>query len=238
MTIRRSLWWFLAITAVSWVLFFYGRSLWVPVYYRFVGRRTVQDAVALYASQAEPRVVQAIQTAGLTYPPREVALLAFKEERALELWARDVDKWVPVQTYPVKGASGVVGPKLRQGDRQVPEGIYELEGLNPNSSYHLSMKLNYPNAADRSRATADGRTQLGGDIFIHGSTGSVGCLAMGDEAIEELFLLVHRVGKENVTVIISPRDLRRLPPPELKQPTWLPLLYAELRTRLQDFQVY
>jgi murein L,D-transpeptidase YafK len=141
-----------------------------------------------------------------------------------------------VHSYPIKGASGVLGPKLEEGDCQVPEGIYELEGLNPNSSYHLSMKVNYPNSTDQSRATADGRTRLGGDIFIHGSSGSVGCLAMGDEAIEELFLLVDRVGKESVTVIISPRDLRRAPPPDLRQPKWVPDLYAELQVKLKEFR--
>jgi hypothetical protein len=59
---------------------------------------------------------------------------------------------------------------------------------------------------------------------------------MGDEAIEELFVLVDRVGKENVTVIISPRDLRRIPPPDLRQPKWVPELYADLQARLKEFR--
>jgi hypothetical protein len=234
--VRGALWVTLVLTVLCWGLFFYGRSLWVPVYYRLVGRRTVQEAVAFFAPIVEPRMMSAFQAANLAYPPKELALLAFKEERVLELWARDQGHWVYVHTYPVKGASGILGPKLREGDRQVPEGIYTLEGLNPNSSFHLSMKVNYPNSTDQSWAKADGRTRLGGDIFIHGSSGSVGCLAMGDDAIEELFVLVDRVGKENVTVIISPRDLRRVPPPDLRQPKWVPELYADLHVRLKEFR--
>ena len=69
--------------------------------------------------------------------------------------------------YPILAASGVLGPKLREGDKQVPEGIYGAEALNPNSKFHLSIRLNYPNTFDRRMAQSDGRTQLGGDIMIH-----------------------------------------------------------------------
>lgn len=233
--IRWGLWCALGFAVLSSVMFFYGRSLWVPVYYRLAGRRTVEEAIASYAPQAEPRVMKPFVEAALVYPPKSLMLLAFKEERLLEVWARNDARWVRIRSYPIKGASGGAGPKLRQGDGQVPEGVYAIEGLNPNSSFHLSMKLNYPNVSDLLRANTDGRASLGGDIFIHGSTGSIGCLAMGDEAIEELFVLVHRVGKENVTVMIAPRDLRRLPPPSLNEPKWLPDVYADLRMRLRDF---
>ena len=113
-----------------------------------------------------------------------------------------------IKSYPILGASGQLGPKLKEGDRQVPEGFYGVEYLNPNSSYHLSMKIAYPNADDRARAALEGRTGLGGDIMIHGNTGSSGCLAMGDPAAEDLFILAARVGVENVEVLISPVDFR------------------------------
>jgi murein L,D-transpeptidase YafK len=67
-------------------------------------------------------------------------------------------------------ASGGLGPKLGAGDRQGPERIYAIESLNPNSLFHLSMRLNYPNEFDQMRAKQDGRSDLGGDIMIHGST--------------------------------------------------------------------
>jgi murein L,D-transpeptidase YafK len=100
----------------------------------------------------------------------------------------------------------VLGPKLREGDRQVPEGVYRIASLNPNSRFHLSMEVNYPNDFDRAMAAKDGRVNLGGQIFIHGGTASIGCLAMGDAVIERLFVLVARVGRENVRVVIAPGE--------------------------------
>ena len=98
---------------------------------------------------------------------------------------------------------GPVAPqaqKLREGDRQVPEGLYRLIGRNPNSNYHLSMKLDYPNSYDPRHAKREGRSNPGSNIFIHGKSLSVGCLAMSGEAIEAFFVLVrgdHLRGSES-----------------------------------------
>ena len=132
----------------------------------------------------------------------------FKNERRVAVWARSGTSWRFIRNYPILAASGHAGPKLRQGDLQVPEGVYRIEHLNPNSSYHLSMKVSYPNAFDRRMAARDGRTRLGGDIFIHGKDVSIGCVALGDRAIEELFTLVAETGHAKVKVIIAPNDLR------------------------------
>lgn len=126
------------------------------------------------------RVKALFAAAQVPYPPRSVVLAAFKDERQLELYARGrKGEWRFVHRYPILGASGTLGPKLVEGDRQVPEGIYAVTFLNPNSKFHLSMRLDYPNRFDRAMAAADKRTVLGGDIMIHGSMGSTGCLAMG-----------------------------------------------------------
>ena len=151
-----------------------------------------------------------------------------KQEKRLELWARDSGEFRFIRDYYIQAASGVAGPKLRQGDRQVPEGIYRIVELNPNSHYHLSMKLNYPNGFDLLHARREGRSAPGSDILIHGKAVSIGCLAMGDEAIEELFVLTEHVGVENVKVVIAPHDPRAYP---LKAdsktlPKWTPELYA------------
>ena len=69
-------------------------------------------------------------------------------------------------------------------DGQIPEGIYGIGYLNPNSSYYFSLKVTYPNASDRARAKADGRTNLGGDIMIHGQAVTIGCVPVGDDAID------------------------------------------------------
>lgn len=216
--------------------FHFGRSLWVPMYYRLVGNRSVDGVIAKYGPGAEARLQDAFRAVDVDYPPASLAFLAFKEEKRLEVWASRQRQWVLVSTYVIKGISGKAGPKLREGDRQVPEGIYKLEGLNPNSSFHLSMKINYPNAFDLKHATLDGRTTPGGNIFIHGGALSVGCLAMGDDAIEELFVLTHRVGVSSVKVVIAPSDLRRGASPSLSGPGWLPKLYGHIRTELSEFK--
>jgi murein L,D-transpeptidase YafK len=116
-----------------------------------------------------------------------VFIRAFKEERELELYvqSKSTGKFELFRTYPVAAASGVLGPKLAEGDRQVPEGFYFVgqSAMNPNSTYHLAFNIGFPNAYDR----AHGRT--GSFIMIHGSNVSIGCLAMTDAKIEEIYTI-------------------------------------------------
>lgn len=116
-----------------------------------------------------------------------VFIRAFKEERELELYvqSKSTGKFELFRTYPIVAASGTLGPKLAEGDGQVPEGFYFVgqSAMNPNSTYHLSFNIGYPNAYDR----AHGRT--GSFIMIHGSNVSVGCLAMTDAKIEEIYTI-------------------------------------------------
>jgi murein L,D-transpeptidase YafK len=116
-----------------------------------------------------------------------VFIRAFKEERELELYveSKTTGKFELLRTYPIAAASGKPGPKLAEGDRQVPEGFYfsRASDMNPNSSFHLSFNINYPNAYDRAHE------RTGSFIMIHGSNVSVGCLAMTDEKIEEIYTL-------------------------------------------------
>ena len=129
------------------------------------------------------------RAAGIDYPAREVYLRVFKREAQLELWARSRPAPAAfrlVQTYPILCASGHLGPKRQEGDGQVPEGFYTVDRFNPRSLFHVSLGLDYPNAADRLLTTDPERP--GTDIFIHGNALAVGCLAMGDAAAEELYL--------------------------------------------------
>ena len=215
----------------------WGRAMWVPVYRSIMGDQTVADVLAEYGGPATNRLAARFEAAGLRYPPSEVALVGLKAERRLELWAPGDDGWRRVADYPVTAASGVAGPKLREGDRQVPEGLYRIVGLNPNSRYHLSMKLDYPNAFDRRQAARDGRADPGSDIFIHGKAVSVGCLAVGDETIEELFVLVATVGMDNVRVVVAPFDGRRMPllPAPENLPPWTAELYRQIADALQTY---
>ena len=224
----------------------YSPMLWLVLLVTFVpgstalqayNARSIQDVLALYGNAAEQRLMPFFQQASITYPPPRITLLGFKAEKRLELWAWQEQRWVFVRAYAVTAASGLPGPKLRQGDYQVPEGMYTIEAFNPNSHYHLSMKLNYPNPFDRQQAAREGRTQLGGDIFIHGKAVSAGCLAMGDTAIEELFVLAVRLGLEHVSVLIAPHDFRRQEtPPPVTLPAWATTLYAEMQRTLAQFR--
>ncbi|MBI4345653.1 MAG: L,D-transpeptidase family protein [Elusimicrobia bacterium] len=194
----------------------------------FAAPRTVGDVLRRFGPPADRRLSPYFEAARVEYPPRRLTLLALKEERRLEVWAETGGRPVLVRSYPIVRASGGPGPKLREGDGQVPEGRYRISLLNPNSSYHLSMKIDYPNAFDRRQGAREGRTRLGGDIFIHGRDVSIGCLAMGDAAIEELFVLASRVGVQNIDVLIVPHDLRQRPAPAAAGRAWVERLYADL----------
>jgi len=165
--------------------------------------------------------------------------VGLKQEKKLEVWACGPEnKFKLVRTYPIPAAGGKLGPKLKEGDYQVPEGLYRIESLNPNSRFHLSLKLNYPNDFDRQQATIEGRTNPGGDIMMHVSNVSIGCLAMGDEAAEDLFVLAAQVGIDNVLVILSPVDLRIAPMPKLSYPlpTWIETLYEQIKQELSKLK--
>ena len=173
--------------------------------------------------------------ARIAYPPERFVLLGFKLERELDLLASGSGRDLTfIRSYPIQGMSGTLGPKLREGDGQVPEGIYGIVYLNPNSVAHLSLALSYPNDYDRARAAEDDRDTLGGDIMIHGGSMSIGCLAMGDEAAEDLFVLAVDAGWERTVVILSPVDFRRnsLPSDYRAPVAWVDDLYFRLRTAL------
>ena len=222
----------------AWAFERYGRSMWVPAYQRIRGYETVESVIEKYGPSAEKRLIPDFFRANVDYPPERVVLLSMKKERVMELWARNKGDqlFTLIKRYPIKGASGRSGPKLLEGDRQVPEGFYSITHLNPNSSYHLSMKLNYPNPLDLAYAREEGRHQPGSNIFIHGKSDSIGCLAMGDPAIEELFTLVYRTGMDKVEVLIAPYDPRKKPLKVGKgMPEWLPGLYRALTRRFRAF---
>jgi hypothetical protein len=204
------------------------------------GDQEIADRVAQYGPAARARLAPFFAAAGIAYPPERFALLGFKLERELHLLASGSGHGLTyIRSYPILGMSGTLGPKLREGDGQVPEGVYTIVYLNPHSVAHLSLALSYPNDYDRARAAEDGRDTLGGDIMIHGGSMSTGCLAMGDEAAEDLFVLAAESGWEGTVVVLSPVDFRRdiLPVDHRAQPAWVDDLYAQLRTALAGLPV-
>ena len=121
-------------------------------------------------------------------PQAPIFVRIFKEESELEIWKlRDDGRFYHFKTYPICNWSGELGPKIKQGDRQAPEGFYTVsrEQMNPNSKYHLAFNLGYPNAYDqRARRTGE-------FLMIHGKCKSAGCYAMTDALIEEIYALAR-----------------------------------------------
>ena len=153
-------------------------------------------------------VQQLFADARVAYPPREVLLRSFKSEGRLELWAGNGSSALAlIKSYPVCASSGSLGPKRREGDLQVPEGFYDVDALNPWSSFHLALHVDYPNAADRIRS--QGVRRLGGAIMVHGNCVTIGCIPIEDDPIKEVYLIVHdaRARGARIPIHIFPRRL-------------------------------
>ncbi|MEP4076827.1 L,D-transpeptidase family protein [Haloferula sp.] len=215
------------------VLFYqFGGPIWRPIKARLAGEKTVAEVLG----ELEPLMAKRYHNLEALTDGEPMSILAFKDEQRLELWKQRETGWEFVRSYPFTGYSGKLGPKLREGDGQIPEGIYKIEYLNPNSSYHLSIKVDYPNSFDRKMAEADGREGLGFDIFIHGSSATIGCIPIGDHGIEDLFYLIAKNGYRNTTAIISPVDFRLgVTPPVVDGIGWEADLYASLAKKLQKY---
>ena len=161
------------------------------------------------AAEKDALLRERFQAKGLPYFPHAILLRAFKREASLELWANAAaeQSYVLVHEYRICTSSGVLGPKRRYGDEQVPEGFYELDWFNPQSNFFLSLHINYPNASDRILGF---RPNLGGDIFLHGNCASIGCIPITDDGIKEVYwlaVLVHGQGQQHLPIQIFPARL-------------------------------
>jgi len=142
------------------------------------------DVLALKANAPLPKDALAFMKANGMTPSSPIFIRLFKDENVLEVWKqKDTGRYALVKTYEICAYSGELGPKVREGDRQAPEGFYSISRglLNPNSQYHLAFNTGYPNAYDR----AHGRT--GSNLMVHGACSSAGCYSMTDENIAEIY---------------------------------------------------
>ena len=141
----------------------------------------------------------------------EIFIRAFKKEDLVELWIKgsDVDTFALFKTYKICSSSGVLGPKRKQGDKQIPEGVYYINEFNPVSNYHLSLGINYPNKSDSILGEKD---NLGGEIYIHGGCESIGCMPVTTRRIKELYVIAMQaryLGQQKIPVIIYPCKLTK-----------------------------
>lgn len=142
----------------------------------------------------------------LVWPAKYVYIRSFKYDSQLEVWVKNdrKEQYRLFKTYKVCALAGTLGPKRMGGDYQVPEGFYYINEFNPNSNYHLSLGLDYPNISDRILGDA---TNPGGDIYIHGSCVTVGCIPLTDPMIEEVYIITAHakdLGQDFIPVHIFP----------------------------------
>jgi murein L,D-transpeptidase YafK len=143
---------------------------------------------------------------GLKWPAKYMYIRSFKFDSQLEIWVKNdrKEKFQLFKTYKVCALAGTLGPKRMEGDYQVPEGFYYINEFNPKSTYYLSLGINYPNASDRYLSDIQ---RPGGDIYIHGSCVTVGCIPVTDNQIEEIYILAAHAkdqGQDFIPVHIFP----------------------------------
>jgi len=143
---------------------------------------------------------------GLAYPAKYIFIRSFKLDSEMEIWVKNnvADTFRLFKSYRVCTLSGKMGPKRKEGDRQVPEGFYYINDFNPNSNYHLSLGINYPNFSDK--ILSDPK-KPGGEIYIHGSCITIGCIPLTDEFINEVYILAvnaKNAGQDFIPVHVFP----------------------------------
>ena len=140
----------------------------------------------------------------------ELFIRVLKMDNRLEIWGRDSlhGTFILIKDYRICRISGKAGPKRKQGDLQIPEGIYHINRFNPWSNFHLSLGINYPNASDR---ILSDKRRPGGEIFIHGSCVTIGCIPLTDDIIKEIYILAveaRNSGQEFIPVHIFPLRMK------------------------------
>ncbi|HXB29960.1 MAG TPA: L,D-transpeptidase family protein [Puia sp.] len=173
---------------------------------RFLDNQKSFPKISEMMSREEDTLQKQFQAKQLVWPARFVYIRSFKYDSEMEVWVKNKqsEKYKYFKTYKICALAGSLGPKRMAGDYQVPEGFYYINEFNPRSLYHLSLGLNYPNASDRMLCDL---SQPGGDIYIHGSCVTTGCIPITDGQIEELYVLAAHakdMGQDFIPVHIFP----------------------------------
>jgi len=206
--------------------------------------QTVADVVGHTGDLARSRLLPWFATARVQYPPRQATLLVVKDTATMEVWTGPETLPTFIRRYDIKAISEKPGTRLNDDDLQVPEGIYNIDKFDPNSQNHLALRISYPNDFDLANAVADGRDPPSPGVFLHGRStantetnrdATIGGIDLGNEAIEELFLLAADTGKRSVKVVIAPSDPRVAPLDIPAAPTWIATLYHQITEQFAKF---
>lgn len=178
--------------------------------FRFIDYQKSFPRISDAMKRKEDTLMKQFKEKNLPWPIKSMYLRSFKYDSQLEVWVRNErnEPYKLFKTYKVCALAGTLGPKRMQGDYQVPEGFYYINEFNPRSTYHLSLGLNYPNSSDRILGDS---LQPGGDIYIHGSCVTTGCIPITDQQIEELYILAAMArseGQDFIPVHIFPIQFR------------------------------
>ncbi len=168
-----------------------------------------EDRLQTAVNEKAPKLIKTLKKKGINWNQLNIFIRAFKEEKKLEIWGKNnsQNKFTLIKSYEFCSTSGVLGPKRKRGDLQIPEGIYHIDRFYEKSSYYLSLGLNYPNKSDKIRGH---QKHPGGDIFIHGACATIGCIPITDDKIKEVFLLANQAktnGQVKIPVHIFPAKL-------------------------------
>ena len=198
---------------IRFVLFIAGSLAFSPIFSQssvysvhFLDYQRSFPKISEMISREEDTLQKQFAAKQLIWPARYVYIRSFKYDSEMEVWVKNKqsEKYKLFKVYRICALAGSLGPKRMAGDYQVPEGFYYINEFNPRSLYHLSLGLNYPNASDRMLCDL---SQPGGDIYIHGSCVTTGCIPITDGQIEELYVLAAHakdMGQDYIPVHIFP----------------------------------
>jgi murein L,D-transpeptidase YafK len=160
-------------------------------------------------SEKENTVKKYFLNKNLKYQGYSIFLRAFKKERMLEVWVKEAgsSNYQFLTEFDFCATSGILGPKRKEGDGQIPEGFYHINHFNPQSNFHLSLGINYPNQSDK---LLGDKTSPGSAIYIHGNCVTIGCIPISDDKIKELYIMAVEArnnGQNQIPVHIFPAKL-------------------------------
>jgi murein L,D-transpeptidase YafK len=191
--------------------------------------------------EKEEAVKNVFDRRNVAYRGFQMFIRAFKKEQLVEVWVKEAGKesWSYLNSYDFCSSSGTLGPKRKEGDLQIPEGVYTINHFNPQSNFYLSLGISYPNASDK--ILSDPR-KPGGDIYLHGNCVTIGCIPITDDKIKELYVMAVEArnnGQEKIPVHIFPTRLstEQLNVLRKNYPTSTVAFWENLKVVYDDFEL-